>query len=609
MKFRMLLLGPDDPDRRPSREVEPRDHYKKTTSYEQQGGGMVRIEGRKDGAARHIPLTNFNARIVREIVSDDGVEQHLTLGLQADVAGKTICFVLQPPEFNRMNWVLRELGPKAIIYPGQQQHARTAIQSLSGEIRQDRVFGHLGWTRDNRSWIYLQPGQVIGAAPVVPDLKVCLADPLKHYYAPQPTDRDALVTAIRSSLRLLTVAQDRIMIPLLSAAYRAPLGTVDFALFLAGRTGTFKTAIAALCQQHFGAAMNAAHLPANFASTGCALEEIAFQAKDSLVVIDDFVPTGRGTDGALQGLAERIFRAAGNRQGRSRMTGHGLRASRPPRALLLATGEEVPHGHSIRARLFVIEARPGDVNQWALTKSQADADKGLFASAMGGYMAWIAAQFEQIQDDRAARIRALRARGRVEPVHARLPEMTADLEFGWQVFLQFANESGAISDNQRAKLEHRGHRVLHEAASRQACFHKESDPALDFLSLLRAALSSGLAHLADRAGNPPQFPERWGWRRYSQGFEPQGDRVGWVADDDVFLEPARSYTVVQSIRESSGTPISPQALRHRLHEAGLLVSVDAGRGMLLVRRILEGSSRQVLHLKAADLGGGVGPGA
>ena len=55
-------------------------------------------------------------------------------------------------------------------------------------------------------------------------------------------------------------------------------------MFLAGRTGTFKTTLAALCQQHFGADMDAGCLPANFASTANALESLAFAAKDALIV-------------------------------------------------------------------------------------------------------------------------------------------------------------------------------------------------------------------------------------------------------------------------------------------------------------------------------------
>jgi hypothetical protein len=47
--------------------------------------------------------------------------------------------------------------------------------------------------------------------------------------------------------------------------------------------------------------------------------------------------------------------------------------------------------------------------------------------------------------------------------------------------------------------------------------------------------------------------------------------------------------------------VSEQTVRQRLRQLGLLASIDAGRGMVQVRRTLEGHPRQVLHLKAEDL--------
>jgi hypothetical protein len=69
----------------------------------------------------------------------------------------------------------------------------------------------------------------------------------------------------------------------------------------------------------------------------------------------------------------------------------------------------------------------------------------------------------------------------------------------------------------------------------------------------------------------------------------------------VFLEPTASYEVAQIVAGAERLPIGAQTLRHRLREQGLLASVDVGRQMLLVRRILEGVSKQVLHLEASDL--------
>jgi hypothetical protein len=380
---------------------------------------------------------------------------------------------------------------------------------------------------------------------------------------------------------------------------------VDFSLFLAGRTGTFKTALAALCQQHFGAAMDASSLPANFASTANALEELAFSAKDALLVVDDFAPTGGVGDKELHGIAERLFRAAGNHQGRSRMNGQRqLRASRPPRALLLATGEDVPRGHSLRARLLILEVNPADVDRGVLSESQRAGHEGLFAAAMGAYLVWIAGRYDQLQECLRARVIELRGRAHKHssPLHARLPTTLAELQSGFEIWLRFAVELGAITEAERNRVQRRGEKTLDELAVLQAPYHRNNDPAVRFLFLLQTALASGGAHVADRRGRAPDLSERWGWPKLrGRASVPQGKRIGWVAGSELFLEPATSYEVAQQMAGTERLPVSAQTLRRRLREHGLLTSVDVGREMLLVRRTLDGTTRQVLHMKTQDL--------
>jgi hypothetical protein len=66
------------------------------------------------------------------------------------------------------------------------------------------------------------------------------------------------------------------------------------------------------------------------------------------------------------------------------------------------------------------------------------------------------------------------------------------------------------------------------------------------------------------------------------------------------LDPAASYQVACDLAGSERL-VGEQTLRHQLRERGFLVSVDAGRQMVQVRRTLEGRPRQVLHLKTRDL--------
>src|SRR5262249_54434917 len=144
---------------------------------------------------------------------------------------------------------------------------------------------------------------------------------------------------------------------------------------LAGPTGAGKTELAALVQQHHGTGMDARHLPGSWASTGNSLEGLAFAAKDSLLVVDDFAPGGSVADVArMPREADRLRRAQGNNSGRGRCRADGtVRPAKPPRGCVLSTGEDVPRGQSLRARLLVLEVAPGEVNWERLSACQKDA--------------------------------------------------------------------------------------------------------------------------------------------------------------------------------------------------------------------------------------------
>jgi len=73
--------------------------------------------------------------------------------------------------------------------------------------------------------------------------------------------------------------------------------------------------------------------------------------------------------------------------------------------------------------------------------------------------------------------------------------------------------------------------------------------------------------------------------------------VGWIAKI-VFLDSDAAFRSIQLTARDSNEPfaISEPMLRKRLHEKGLLKSIDKPRGTLTVRRRIGGRSRDVLHL-------------
>ena len=133
------------------------------TPYEKSGTEIVRSIPTANGGNKRVSVANFSARIVKDLILDDDVEQRRKLCIEAEVGGQKLTFSVSGEEFNRMGWVLRKMGPQAIIYPGQQQHARAAIQWLSGPIRQERIYTHLGWNKQGSDWIYLHAGGAVGS--------------------------------------------------------------------------------------------------------------------------------------------------------------------------------------------------------------------------------------------------------------------------------------------------------------------------------------------------------------------------------------------------------------------------------------------------------------
>ena len=198
-------------------------------------------------------------------------------------------------------------------------HARP-FNSSHKTITRQRVYTHLGWRKLGTGWCYLHAGGAIGAQGAVPEVTVRPGEALALYHLPTPLEGEAAHATIRASLCVLDVAPDAVTIPGYAAVWRAVLGNVDFGEHFAGPTGQGKTELAALLQQHWGAGMDARHLPAAWSSTGNALEGEAFLAKDAVMVVDDFCPGGAKTDIARQHReADRLLRAQGNRSGRQRM--------------------------------------------------------------------------------------------------------------------------------------------------------------------------------------------------------------------------------------------------------------------------------------------------
>ena len=568
-------------------------------------GAICREQSTRDGSVT-LHLCNFDARITHEDILDDGAEQNTVFTIEGTLRnGKPLPPVeIQAAQFPAMNWPTANWGNPAVVYAGMgaKDHLRAAIQLLSGEVPRRTVYGHFGWRKIGGEWIYLHAGGAIGAEGAVEGVTVSPGDSrLVDYIFPDPLEGAERKEAIRASLALVDLAAPEVTVPLLAAIYRAVLGEalpVDLTVFLAGTSGSQKTELTAIAQAHFGAAFTGRNLPANWNSTANAMERQAFLAKDAVLVIDDFAPHGTTSDvQRMHREADRLLRAQGNRAGRARMRPDGsLRPEYFPRCMILSSGEDVPAGQSLRARLMILEAEAGRVVLKALTLAQASAAKGIYAQAMAAFIRWIAPRLDEFKKSLPAKHREHRERARASvKAHDRTPDAVASLFLGWEVFLEFAKDTGAIDESELDRMWADAWETLCKVAMAQAGHQASEELTARFMALLESALESGDAHVASaETENYPVDPTSHGWRQDGPDWIPQGERIGWVDQHFMYLLPDAVFGAVQKLAKSQGStlPVTPRTMWNRLAEKGLIAK--DGRNFAVKKSI---SNRKIRVLR------------
>ncbi len=590
-------------------------------------------------------LANFCARITRKSFDEDGDPltqrsgaedlEAIRYAIEVQKGDRHAVIEVTGSEFRAMAWPARVRSLDLVVAAGlpARDQLREAIELVSGEVARQRgldliprstTFIHAGWTKAkvDGGQIYLHAGGAIGESGLLSDVKVRLPVELAGYKLPAPPDGEHLIEAVQASLALLDLGPDKLIVPVLGAVYRAPLGSADFAEHLHGATGRFKTAVAEVALAHFCECQTSRDLEViSWYSTGNSVEALLHVVKDSLTVVDDLLPAGlspRERDSML-GTAARVFRAQGNRGGRSRMRADSsIRPPLAPRGLVLSTGEELPRGLSGIARVWLIEQRAGDVTPDALTLAQSRSP--LYSLAMAGYLRWLAPQMPEM----ATRIRKDRdlIRGAYPSGHRRTSEIAAHLEFGWKVFLEFAVSCKAASAQEAAEILARVRSALLEGCWDQVEEQSGADPVELYRNGLQAAISSGRAYVEGRDGEPPPDPGSWGWVPREVRPEPgervasndvswepanrQG-RVGWLDGGDLYLLPEPAFKGATA-QVDGGLGIGQAALNKRLRDDGHLASTGEGRNVpVRAPRAIDATRPRVLHFPLSFFVGPVGP--
>ncbi len=574
-----------------------------------------------DNLAGRTLLARFIPRVVANITRDDGAEKTTIVRIQVTLPTGQVgeVDVLGDRLHRAREWAARAVGASAVILPmsRDEAHVLTAAQILGAEEWETVVeYAHTGWRRIDDRWRFLTTSGALGADGLDPTCHVDLGNPrLNGYRLPDPdqADLDALRAAVRASLDLRYLAPLTVMAPLLGAAYRAPLPVLpDTSVFVAGQSGSLKTAISALMCQHYGPDLDAKGLPAEWKSTANALEVTANALAGVLFVIDDYAPQAADDPRRLAAAADRVLRGAANSSDRGRLRPDGTpRPARPPRAQILTSGEDIPPGQSLRARLTVTELTRDDVHRDRLTQAQQLAADGVYALAMAGYIRWLAGQYDT-QPGYPTTVRRLivdlRQKLAADGRHLRVPEAAASLLAGWTTWLRYATSVGAVTNDDAQHLVATVFAAMMHLADQQAAHAHEFSPAQLYVRALSAALTGGHAHLAaQRTGLAPPDALNWGWQPQPHGLgvdeRPRGTCIGWISDDgEIYLDPGAAYEVARDHANRAGTPLATTktTMHKRLDEAKYLASTDdkGKKKNRLVNRKVLGKDRRVVHIRA-----------
>jgi hypothetical protein len=184
--------------------------------------------------------------------------------------------------------------------------------------------------------------------------------------------------------------------------------------------------------------------------------------------------------------------------------------------------------------------------------------------------------------------------------HGRTGDAIAALQAAWEVFLVFAIEVGALAQERAECIHQRVEAALAELAAAQGEHQRDSDPIERYWTLLAAAISSGRAHVASTTGGAPiSRQEAWGWRQNGDAHHPLGARIGWIAGEVLYLEPAAAYAAAEAVATGHGVGIAPDTLHRRLHERAHLLAADRGRHTVKV--VLEGERHRVLKVASCRI--------
>jgi len=543
-----------------------------------------------------VPICNFVAWPIRDILKDNGLTTERFIEFQGILRGGALLspVKISGKNFMEMKWLIEAWGIRPAIEPKLEQHVRYALQLMAQTgIPENTIFTHLGWRKEKSSWIFLHAGGAVGSEAV----EVEISERLRQYVLPRETED--IQEALKASLSLLELGPKKIMYPLYALVWLTPLCELlrqariepGFVTYVWGTTGSFKSTIIALLLCHYGS-FEPKGLPANFRDSPKSIEEMAFQAKDILLIIDDLYPAKDPRERAkLEGVWEYLTRNQGDRQGRGRLKSNiELMSGHPPRGLALCSGETMSLSGSSLARNFVLHLLKEDIKEEKL--SQAQAQKDLLPHTMRGYLEYLAPQLDALIPQLPGDFERLRNQAKKDSKtrtrHRRLDETVTFLYLGLNTFINYAVAQGALTQEKAVTLLQEAWETFNQVADELAQVAEREEPTKRFFEALLELQTQGRIYFATMLDAKPELAES------TLGTQ----KIGWGPDEKgvyyLLYGPAWEAVTKYLRTQEEGLSLSKNSLLDSMEQKGLLDRSQGDRRV--IKKKISGEQHRVLPL-------------
>ncbi|WP_227985579.1 hypothetical protein [Nocardia spumae] len=262
----------------------------------------------------------------------------------------------------------------------------------------------------------------------------------------------------------------------------------------------------------------------------------------------------------------------------------------------------------------------GLVDKTQLNEIGAKAETGVYATAMAGFIRYLAARHEAGEDSEQRKRWAEIRSELVASGCGRSASHLAHLLLTAETLLTYAWSTGAVTTENAEAMYQQAYASVVAVDTAASAGRVEIDPVTRWVELLREAFDSKQAHLESMDGGAPENATSWGWEAVGGGGGfggangvdqvRRGLMLGNLSDDGrtLYLIPKATHELLNKMAGAETLGLDDRALNDRLGEAGVIQSkLEAGQLHRTLKTRIGSTRPRRLHIGVSVLENGVAP--